>query len=86
MISTDINIKISVEDDVNLDNPKNTDKIKIDISHNNCGHEKMDNFADNLARIINYVIDSYQSLMKEGIQQQSMEPTGPIIEAKIKDQ
>lgn len=58
MISTDINIKISVDDGVDITNPKDGDKIKIDISHDDCGNGPIDDFADNLSRLINHVIES----------------------------
>lgn len=85
MITTDINIKISIEDDVDLSNPKNTDKIKVDISHDNCGNKSLDDFADNLAKVFSYVLDSYHSIMMEEMSQQTTNQ--PItVETEIKDQ
>lgn len=85
MITTDINIKVSIENDVDLANPKNTDKIKVDISHDNCGNEKLDKFADDLAKVFSYVLDSFHSAMMEEMSQQN-QPHAPMVETEIKDQ
>ena len=84
MISTDINIKISVPDGLDANDPNNVGKIKIDLSHEDCNDQKLNDFADNFVRLIHYVIDSYQSVVNEELNRHS-EPATPIIETKIKN-
>ena len=84
MITTDINIKISIDDDVDLTNPKGADRIKVDITHENCGNEKLDGLADDMAKIFNYVLQSYQSVLKEEFQKAEPAPIPRIESNDIK--
>ena len=84
MISTDINIKISAPDGIDANDPNNVGKIQIDLSHEDCDDEKLNEFADNFVRLIHYVIDSYQSVVNEELNRRT-EPTMPIIETKIRN-
>jgi len=63
---TEIKIKISVDDNTDLDNLKPTDKLDMSISHDNCGNAKLDAFADDVAKLVGYVFQQYNAILMEG--------------------
>lgn len=59
MKSTDININISVPDDMDFNDPSSAANVKIILSHNDCGDKGLDEFADNFGRLIYAVVQEF---------------------------
>lgn len=62
---TELKIKISIDENVDLDKLNPTDKIDISIAHDDCGNEKLDRFADDVGRLVGYVFQQYHAILME---------------------
>ena len=62
---TELKIKISIDENTDLDNLKPTDKLNINISHDNCGNEKLDRFADDIGQMVGYMFQQYNAILME---------------------
>ena len=66
MKSTDININISVPDDMDFNNPSSAADVKIILSHDDCGDKGLDEFADGFAHLLYNVIQEFSPRAKGG--------------------
>lgn len=62
---TELKIRISIDENTDLNNLKPTDQMKIHISHENCGNEKLDKFADDVGQIVGFVFQQYNAILSE---------------------
>jgi hypothetical protein len=65
MKSTDIKINISVPDDMDFDSPTAAHKIKITLSHDDCGDKELDEFADGFGHLLYNIIQEFGRQAKE---------------------
>ncbi len=62
---TELKIRIGIDENTDLNNLKPTDKLTINISHENCGNEKLDKFADDVGQIVGFVFQQYNAILAE---------------------